>query len=435
MAIQDNSDLQPSKKFIPSQPDAYKNFVFDLKTIHRPSVVLVGVENNTVPVFLLPRTRVWLTVNGGGSEFSYLFTGDLETENKHLLSFFKKFGWVSHKTKEDVWFDGPDVSFSGKLFEKYSTLPDSSKVDYTLTIREEMLAMANDLPSDVNEFYANFIQTYAQHASMSYILNLASSEESRLSESGKLSQLINEFKFDEQDRKNPAFIPNLKSYIDCITSKAGAPVSDFNNHFTYISEQVNNLPKPLKEDYMTFIMSEHLAPSTVQGLEPVLMPFIQSLSSLEKMAEILNEYEEAKAGADGMKAPAFSLTSSNGANISLEDLKGQNVYLAFWSSTCRPCMEGMVKSRDNKRLLASDDVQFVYISTDRTKSTWLANKYVRRSGAKDIHLWSGLSAVDIKEYNAIALPTYYFIDKEGNFLTNFPKSWEPEFVDFVKKLD
>jgi len=38
------------------------------------------------------------------------------------------------------------------------------------------------------------------------------------------------------------------------------------------------------------------------------------------------------------------------------------------------------------------------------------------------------------DYGIASLPTTFLIDEAGNFVSNFPKSDTPEFIDFIKKM-
>ncbi len=432
-AILDRSDLHPEFEYITASPDQYRNFVFDITDIHRPEIIILEMGSEHLPVYLEPNVQVWLRVNQGVNGYSFSFTGDLANENRHLQQYFKKFDLSNNQTAENAWNSDFRLSTKGTLVADLSILPDSLKYTHLINHRNLMLADVNKV-SGLKTTYFSYMKQYSEFASLAYIFAHLQPNELTLKQTAELQALEADMVFNETNRHIPSFIQALKAYAAYKGRSAGFVKSDFNDYFNFMRNNLNQIPLTLREDFLIYELEQKVEARTIHSTEPVIMPFVKTLSSLDKMYYVMNLYNEAKTEANGMKAPDFRLLSSKGKSISLKDLKGKNVYLAFWSTTCRPCIDGMNKSISNKQHLKGEDIVFVYVSTDPAKSTWQGNRYVRSANKQNLHLWAGLSATETKAYNAISLPTYYFIDKKGNFVSDFPNSWEPGFVDFVKKL-
>lgn len=434
-AIVDNSDFETSKEFIPSQPDRYGNFVFELKSVHRPDVVLLEIDARKIPVYVEPNKKTWITIKKSGDSLNYNFENNLVNENSHLTSFYQQFGWLSDKEIGSLWFEKSLVSFPQQLYEQYMNKPDYLKTDYLIDLTKQMndFARFQVAPTATKE-YKNLIQTYSKHASLAYLYNLASLGKQSITDQQKITQLTYSNQFHPGDRLNAAFIPHLKSYVNYYTKKADLSEENFGTYFDFIWQNATQIPLPLREEYLIYLIEKNISPYNVQAFKSTIKDFIRSLSDIDEMSKLMLLYEDAKQRANGMLAPDFSLESSEGNFVSLQSLRGKNIHLAFWSSSCKPCIEGMQKSVETKKYLKDENVVFVYISSDLSKSVWLSNKWVKSAAENDIHLWAGQSSVELKPYNAITLPTYYFINKNGGFVVDFPKSWEPGFMKFIKNL-
>ena len=68
----------------------------------------------------------------------------------------------------------------------------------------------------------------------------------------------------------------------------------------------------------------------------------------------------------GKPAPAFTLTSLDGQEISLESLRGQTVILDFWATWCRPCLQGLPVLMEVAKAHAEDGVVLWSVDLDET---------------------------------------------------------------------
>jgi peroxiredoxin len=110
-------------------------------------------------------------------------------------------------------------------------------------------------------------------------------------------------------------------------------------------------------------------------------------------------------------APDFSLTTSEGEYISLDDLRGKVVMLDFWGTWCPPCRDAVPAIRDlRKRYAKEPSFMIIGISSDADEAKWkdftAANQMVWPQYLdRDHHVQR---AFDVR-----AFPTYIMIDHEG----------------------
>lgn len=110
-------------------------------------------------------------------------------------------------------------------------------------------------------------------------------------------------------------------------------------------------------------------------------------------------------------APDFSITTSGGEYITLEDLRGKVVLLDFWATWCAPCVASVPAFRSlYKRYEKESSFVMIAISSDREAEAW------RSFIAKNQMVWPQYRDRDSKVQRAFevrSFPTYILIDHEG----------------------
>ncbi|MGI4885307.1 MAG: TlpA family protein disulfide reductase [Janthinobacterium lividum] len=119
----------------------------------------------------------------------------------------------------------------------------------------------------------------------------------------------------------------------------------------------------------------------------------------------------------GQPAPAFTLVNSEGKQVSLSDFRGKVVYLDFWGTWCKPCMNEMPVSAQLRKRFAGRDVVFVYVSVGDKEDKWkqvLANEHFAETGA--VHLRSTPESAVPVDYQVQYYPSYRLIGRDGKIL-------------------
>jgi cytochrome c biogenesis protein CcmG, thiol:disulfide interchange protein DsbE len=111
----------------------------------------------------------------------------------------------------------------------------------------------------------------------------------------------------------------------------------------------------------------------------------------------------------GFLAPDFTLTGTNGKQVSLSDYRGQPVVLNFWATWCPPCRAEMPFFQNAS---VKYNGRAVILGIDQAESAATVTTFAAQVGVSYPLLLDLDSAVNLR-YNIRALPTTIFIDASG----------------------
>jgi peroxiredoxin len=116
-------------------------------------------------------------------------------------------------------------------------------------------------------------------------------------------------------------------------------------------------------------------------------------------------------GAPGDAAPAFTVSTIEGEEISLESLRGQVVLVNFWATWCPPCRVEMPGFERVYQQRKDDGFVIVGLSADRTGSAGVKRFLEERGISFPVAIAPPRVA---RDYGGVrALPTSFLIDREG----------------------
>lgn len=160
----------------------------------------------------------------------------------------------------------------------------------------------------------------------------------------------------------------------------------------------------------------------LKTVKSLMEEHIAKYADAKEAKDLRDKYKTMDNLSAGKMAPAFTLKSLEGKDVSLKDFTGKVVYIDFWASWCAPCRGEMKngspklhqKFKDNK------DVVFLYISLDSKVDAW--KKAIAEDKIEGVHLLSqATSGVDTpiaKAFNISGIPRYVIIGKDGKIFDN-----------------
>ncbi len=113
------------------------------------------------------------------------------------------------------------------------------------------------------------------------------------------------------------------------------------------------------------------------------------------------------------EAPQFSADLMNGEAFDLSAHRGEVVFLNFWFTTCRPCIQELPDLEALQAKYADQAVSFVSVCLDGPDDIERLFSRIRR-GLPACQLSMIASGEEIvKQYGVALFPTNMLIDKEG----------------------
>ena len=229
-----------------------------------------------------------------------------------------------------------------------------------------------------------------------------------------------------ENMKYPAqfFIENTSFDIDLseegqILEIEGSPVNDLflanvllvnKNDFDIDTLVTNNPNSTVAAFYLYRFFTYRLPLDQVKALRAKFTAEVLQSDYIKQLDQIIATLEKVQIG---KVAPNFTLPDVDGKEVSLNDFRGQYVFIDFWASWCPPCR------KENPNVVAAyekfkgKDLTFIGVSLDKTKAAWLkaieADK-LNWVNVSDLKFWDAEVAA---MYGVRSIPSNVLISPEG----------------------
>ena len=122
----------------------------------------------------------------------------------------------------------------------------------------------------------------------------------------------------------------------------------------------------------------------------------------------------------GTPAPALAGKAPDGADVSLEALKGNYVLIDFWATWCKPCRAGFPHLKALFEKYGDKNFKILMASVDEEDDAEKWAALVNR-GVQGIDKYTNLRTNGQEEaYGVVMVPARYLIDPEGKVVGMYP---------------
>ena len=156
------------------------------------------------------------------------------------------------------------------------------------------------------------------------------------------------------------------------------------------------------------------------------------------------ELEEQKVGLKkGDIPPDFTLTSLDGKEVTLSELRGKKVILNFWNTWCPPCKAEMPHMQSYYKEQGKDgDVEILAVNLTAGERDVTADAKIntvmtfKNSYALTFPILIDAKSALEKKYQILAIPTTYFIDSKGKIQHVIEGPLNVDLLEsYIKSLD
>lgn len=168
----------------------------------------------------------------------------------------------------------------------------------------------------------------------------------------------------------------------------------------------------LAKNLYTYFQANGVNPSN----KKIYDQFSTEYSNSQYLPRLNEEYQNQLGLTKGSLMPIIEGITPTEELISLNDLKGKVIYLDIWATWCKPCVEEFAYSQELLKNYSNDNIEFVYISVDSDKETWLNFITENNDIPEGLHLLEAKEGSIFNSLRINGIPRYILIDKQGRVI-------------------
>lgn len=150
-----------------------------------------------------------------------------------------------------------------------------------------------------------------------------------------------------------------------------------------------------------------------------LMPLYSCNDQKKKPGEVLQN-----------KISSISLVNLKGEKINTSQFAGKTIFINFWATWCKPCLEEMPSIQKAMELLKNEDIEFLFASEEDAEQI---DAFKSEQG----YNFNYVRVENLAELNIIALPTTFIFNPRGKLVFSEMgyKKWDEKInIDLILNL-
>ncbi len=215
--------------------------------------------------------------------------------------------------------------------------------------------------------------------------------------------------------ENPVYIRFLAAYIQFHSQQPYLPTMlPIEDYYELVSTKLSG---GLKELLQAKILAKQLKRRNIDFYNSRKTAFEAGIENPWILDELLKLSGEISAFSTGAPATEFELYAADSSLVSLKAFQGQYVFISFWATWCKPCINNFELNKSRKVAWEEKGVQFINIAIKNEREDWLG-MINRNENIRGINLLADkeMSEQLQKDYRFSGLPHYIIVDAEGKLL-------------------
>ena len=221
---------------------------------------------------------------------------------------------------------------------------------------------------------------------------------------------------DKIDYDNEADYTNLDSYRFLVQEYHGNQMEELETLGDKVG-YVQSIQNPKVKKGQAKTLTYQMEPGDPDN--QLVVELIDEVEENEGYKDRIRQKAEAMAKiGPGEVSPSFSYPDTEGQLVSLEDLKGQYVYIDVWATWCGPCKREIPHLKALEEEYSDKNIAFVGVSIDEEedKEKWMNFVVDNELVGIQIFADSDWESKWVRDYAIYSIPRFILLDTEGNII-------------------
>ena len=236
---------------------------------------------------------------------------------------------------------------------------------------------------------------------------------------------------------NCLYIPSYKSamqdYVELLTSSN--KLGTLNEQFEFLKNSFSGKTR----EYVLFLLLKKEIRNSASVKDTTLFTEFKQLNSnplydeyLTANITFLNELPKSDAATQTL------LLDKLGETISFEDVlkrhKNKLIFIDFWASWCKPCIEEIPSSKKISSKFVNKDIIFIYLSLDKDRYKWIESEQALGLTTNSYLVVNNFESKLAKNFNIKGIPRYILLSRKGAVInSDAPRPSNPDLEVLIEK--
>ncbi|MFT5165168.1 MAG: thiol-disulfide isomerase/thioredoxin [Saprospiraceae bacterium] len=417
-------ELQVNQKYLNDAVDLYKSNILEDGTfmfaveVNEPQFAKIIYARNEALIYLEPHDTLVINSAANSFQYSLIFSGKGGVNNTFTAQYLKDNppimnSWELLQYQKGIFWFANEVDVDQQMQqmgESQFTMAMSRKKENAMS---KLLRFQNQTTGVLSPDFIAFIETDIYY-DWAYHLLLYGSVYNNMHQLDEATffNFLKDIPLHDKQIGSYWYRNFLLAYINYMSIQEKKEGDEYVNQYLLADRLLQSKQQAFVKAHLIY---KGFYAKRADAIIPYYIDFIEHNPYPIYDEKVTGAYQKSMRYAIGAPAPDFSVTNMQNEEVDLLDFQGKVVFLNFWASWCRPCVNKMYQLKPMQKELEEQQIVFLNISLDSDQSSWINS--VQTNGFEGVHTMAegSLNSDVSTSYEVKALPQYFIIDKHGNF--------------------
>ena len=201
---------------------------------------------------------------------------------------------------------------------------------------------------------------------------------------------------------------------------------------------INDIPSDIIRNQLFYRVAVPVDLNFTEELEPLYQNLMAAYSKRFKYLQKEEVRNDSKLSQGNPSPEFFNFENLAGGSMSLEDFKGQYVFMDIWATWCAPCKDQIPFLKKAEQIYHDKNIEFVSISVDKSEDYVKLKNLVKELNVGGTQLYANGQWRDLEfmtKYHVNSIPRFILIDPDGKIVdADAPRPSELRFIQLLDGL-